>query len=276
MNSDKNVICSFGFEWEKYDQELILKDELRKTFDEYFHIFPRHLLNENAVGFDMGSGSGRWSYFVCDKVKSLTLIEPSQKALFASKKLLKKKKNINFINATVSDAETILKDQKFDFGYSIGVLHHVPDTLEALKSCRSLLKSGAPFLIYLYYDFENKGILFKLIWRLTVPLRLIISRLPQKLKYFISDLIAYSIYFPIRQILKMLRLLHFDIESLPLSNYVNKSLQTLRTDSYDRFATRIEKRYSRSQIIKMLHKAGFKFSKFSTRQPYWTALSYAE
>ena len=36
MNSDKNVISSFGFEWEKYDQESILNIELRKTFDEYF------------------------------------------------------------------------------------------------------------------------------------------------------------------------------------------------------------------------------------------------
>ena len=276
MNSDKNVISSFGFEWEKYDQELILNVELRKTFDEYFHIFPKHLLNKNAVGFDMGSGSGRWSYFVCEKVKNLTLIEPSQRALNASKKLFKKKKNINFVNATVSDAENIFNNKKFDFGYSIGVLHHVPNTLEALKSCRKLLKPGAPFLIYLYYNFENKGKLFKLVWLLTVPFRLVISRSPQKLKYFLSDIIAYLIYLPIKYILKIFIVFKVNIEGFPLSNYVNKSIQTLRTDSYDRFATRIEKRFSRSAIIDMLHEAGFTFSRFSNKQPYWTVLSYAK
>ena len=66
MNSDKNVISSFGFEWEKYDQESILNVELRKTFDEYFHIFPKHLLHENAVGFDMGCGTGSCLLYTSD------------------------------------------------------------------------------------------------------------------------------------------------------------------------------------------------------------------
>ena len=34
---------------------------------------------------------------------------------------------------------------------ALGVLHHVPDTAAAIRSCAELLKPGAPLLLYLYY-----------------------------------------------------------------------------------------------------------------------------
>ena len=43
-----------------------------------------------------------------------------------------------------------IKENSMDFGYSLGVLHHIPDTKEALQKCVSKLKPGAPFLVYLY------------------------------------------------------------------------------------------------------------------------------
>ncbi len=275
MNSDSNVIKSFGYEWEKYNQSSLLKDELAKTFEEYFHIFPQHLLNKESIGFDMGSGSGRWAYFVSEKVKRLTVIEPSKRALNASKELLKDRNNISFLNATVSESVNKLQEKKFDFGYSLGVLHHVPNTLEALRCCNKLLKPGAPFLLYLYYDFENRNFLFKSLWSITVPIRSIISIMPQKFKYLFSELLALIVYLPIQATLRLLKRLGFNIEGLPLSNYVNKSFKTLRTDAYDRFATKIEKRFSRAQIIKMINSSGFTFSHFSTKQPFWTVLCYS-
>ena len=58
-----------------------------------------------------------------------------------------------------------ISNETMDFCFSLGVLHHVPDTQKALKKCASLLKPGAPFLGYLYYNFENKSQLFRFIWR---------------------------------------------------------------------------------------------------------------
>ena len=47
-------------------------------------------------------------------------------------------------------------DGTMDFGYSIGVLHHIPNTQLALNDCSRKLKSGAPFLVYIYYAFDNQ------------------------------------------------------------------------------------------------------------------------
>ena len=43
-----------------------------------------------------------------------------------------------------------------DFGFSLGVLHHTINTLENLIICTNKLEKGSPFLIYLYYRFDNK------------------------------------------------------------------------------------------------------------------------
>ena len=46
-------------------------------------------------------------------------------------------------------------------------MHHIPHTQEALKDCTKLLKSGAPILLYLYYNFENKPFWFRQIWKVS-------------------------------------------------------------------------------------------------------------
>jgi len=68
--------------------------------------------------------------------------------------------NIVF-NQTTVDAPGIPAGSQ-DFGYSLGVLHHVPDTAAAIRSCVTLLKPGAPLLLYLYYAFDNRPVWFGL------------------------------------------------------------------------------------------------------------------
>jgi hypothetical protein len=46
----------------------------------------------------------------------------------------------------------------------------------------------------------------------------------------------------------------------------------MRTDAYDRFSTRLEKRFTRIEIEQMLKSAGFENVRFSNREPYWCAV----
>jgi len=78
----------------------------------------------------------------------------------------------------VSVAASGLLPNSQDFGYSLGVLHHVPDTAAAIHSCAALLKPGAPLLLYLYYAFDNRPRWFRWIWQLSNAVRLLIRRLP--------------------------------------------------------------------------------------------------
>jgi SAM-dependent methyltransferase len=154
MNRDLKTIDSFGEEWEKFDQSALDAKEHHLLFEKYFSIFPWHLLPQDAVGFDLGCGSGRWAKLVAPRVKKLYCIDPAEKAIKVAKKSLSNHKNVEFYLASVDDFP--LSPDSMDFGYSLGVLHHIPNTLEGLKSCVEKLKPGAPFLVYLYYALDNR------------------------------------------------------------------------------------------------------------------------
>jgi len=269
-NIDPKTVSSFGDEWARFDQEALSDAEHAFLFDTYFHIFPWEKLPEDAVGFDMGCGSGRWAMMVAPKVGKLTCIDPSPEALTVAEKKLAQLSNTVFVNAGVSDEPLPLDSQ--DFGYSLGVLHHIPDTAMALRDCVKMIKPGAPFLLYLYYRFDNRPLWFRLIWQVSDILRRGICRLPAGLKSILTDAIAALIYLPFARLARLGERQGLNVEGWLLSSYRGTSFYTMRTDSRDRFGTPLEQRFTRSEIMKMMQDAELEDIRFSDRFPFWCAV----
>jgi len=268
-NLDADTVKSFGDEWSRFDQSDLSADEAGRMFDDYFAIFPWDKLSDSATGFDMGCGSGRWAKLMAPRVGHLHCIDPSS-ALDVARKALASAANVTFHCASVDEAP--LPPGSQDFGYSLGVLHHVPDTASAIRECVALLKPGAPFQIYLYYAFENRSLVFKLTWRCSDLLRRVICRLPSKLKHVVTDLLAALAYYPLARSSLLAERIGCKVASIPLSYYRNHSFYTMRTDSRDRFGTPLEQRFTRSAIAAMLDAAGLDDVRFSERAPYWCAV----
>ena len=269
QNIDKSTVESFGDEWLRFDQKTLSDSEAHKIFDKYFAVFPWNELPSNASGFDMGCGTGRWAKFVLPKVGQLFCIDPSA-AIHVAKENLIDFKNVKFIDGSVDDPK--LENESQDFGYSLGVLHHVPDTEKAIKSCVCLLKPGAPFLLYLYYALDNRPKWFKSIWVLSNILRHLIIKLPFRLRLIVTNMIALFVYLPFAKLAQLLNFLNINSANLPLNEYRDTSFYTMRTDSRDRFGTPLEKRFTRDEIEKMMKSAGLKDIIFSEQTPYWCAL----
>lgn len=266
MNKDNKVIEDFGDEWVKFNYDEVNKEKIHENFKEYFRIFPWDLISKESIGFDMGCGSGRWSYFIAPKIKKLFCVEPS-KAIEIAKINLKNYNNVIYLKETTEICS--IKKESQDFGYSLGVLHHIPDTQSAINDCSTLLKKGAPFLVYLYYNFENKPIYFKFLWKLSDFIRRIICRFPKNIKIIICNLIAYFIYFPLSRLAFFSEKIGIDVQNFPLSYYRSKPFYQCKNDALDRFGTRLEQRFSKKEIKKMMIKGGFENIKFSTKPPFW-------
>jgi ubiquinone/menaquinone biosynthesis C-methylase UbiE len=269
-NVDPRVVEDFGREWETFNHKKLDVQGLQNAFDQYFNIFPFDKINSNSVGFDMGCGTGRWAQVIAPKVQKLNCIDPSELALSQAKINLNQFSNCEFECSSVSDSELPKNSQ--DFGYCLGVLHHIPNTLDGIKACAEKLKVGAPFLLYLYYRFDNKPIWFKWVWQCSDILRRFICKLPFPLKLFISQLIAIFVYYPLSRTALLLEKLSFDILNFPLSDYRDKPFYFLRTDALDRFGTKLEKRFTKYEIKEMMLEAGFTKISFSRKTPFWVAV----
>jgi len=270
-NQDKNTVDGFGDEWSRFDQSDLPSAEQQLLFDEYFSVFPWKNISKESTGFDLGCGTGRWARSVAPKVKKLICIDPSS-ALEIAKKNLSNFDNCEFDSATVD--EMPMQDNSMDFGYSLGVLHHVPDTALGIKQCVKKLKTGAPLLLYLYYRFDNRPWWFRLIWSVSDLLRRIVSKMPYKLRYFSSQIISIIVYFPLARFALFLEKLNFNVSNFPLSSYKNLSFYTMRTDALDRFGTRLEQRFTRKEIKNMMRNAGLENIEFSNSKPFWVAVGY--
>ena len=270
-NMDTQVVSDFGYEWEEFDQSKLNKQEQLSWFNAYFSIFPWESLPQDAVGFDAGCGSGRWAALVAPRVKHLHCVDPSS-AIDVARRNLQQASNVSFHQASVSHLP--FADSSMDFGYSLGVLHHIPDTQQGIVDCVQKLKPGAPFLVYLYYAFDNQPKWFYHLWTLSDLGRRVISKLPHRWKYVSSQIIAATVYFPLARLALGLSRLGMNVVSFPLGNYRDKSFYTMRTDALDRFGTRLEKRFTRDEIVNMFNVAGLDNIQVSDSQPYWCVTGF--
>lgn len=273
INLDSKTIEGFGDEWSRFDQTGMSYEDTKQLFEAYFALFPWDVLPTNAAGFDLGCGSGRWAKMVAQRVGKLHCIDPSL-AIEVARKNLRALANCEFHQSGVDDIP--LNDQSMDFGYSLGVLHHIPDTRAALASCVSKLKPGAPFLLYLYYAFDNRPIWFRLLWQVSDWVRRGVSRMPHGLRYAMSQVIATLVYWPMARSAKLAEIIGINVKNFPLYAYRNRGFYVMRTDALDRFGTRLEQRFTKVDILHMMISAGLENIKFSDVLPFWCAVGYAK
>jgi SAM-dependent methyltransferase len=270
LNLSRTVTEGFGDEWTRFDQSALAVSVRAEIFDAYFRHFPWSNLPAGAVGADFGCGSGRWAAVVAPRVGKLYCIDASAAALAVARRNLVSFENCELMEASIADSP--IADSSLDFAYSLGVLHHVPDTAAGLATCVRKLKAGAPFLLYLYYRFDNRPGWYRAAWSISNLARAVISRLPYALRYWISQLIAAGIYWPAARLAGLANRLGIEATHLPLRFYADKPFYVMRTDALDRFGTRFEQRFTRPEIERMMQAAGLRAIQFSEQAPFWCAV----
>lgn len=270
INIDAKTVSSFGEEWKAFHG--FDEKDLKLTGDMYFDIVTEEMLNDQTTVIDIGCGSGRFIKYLEGRYKSLVGMDPSQ-AILATDELLGKNDKVELVMASTDNIP--FPDGHFDFGYSLGVLHHIPDTEKALKDSVKKIRSGGYFLLYLYYKLENRPLYFKILYWLSNLIRLGVSKLPTTLKRWVCNFLAVIFYMPFILLCRLLRF--FGVPDkirkyIPLQAYEKQSFYIIRNDSLDRFGTPLEQRFSRKEIQAMMEDAGLTDIVFSEKIPFWHAI----
>jgi ubiquinone/menaquinone biosynthesis C-methylase UbiE len=270
QNVDIKTIESFGNEWNAFSS--FDENEIQRIGNEYFDIVTNKHIDKTSTVLDVGCGTGRWSRYIAQHVKHIEAIDPSS-AIFNAVDFNHSIQNIRFSQAGVDCIP--FENNSFDLVFSLGVLHHIPDTQRAMQACVEKVKLNGYFLVYLYYNFDNRGIAYKLLFQCSNLLRRGICKLPFSLKRFVCSSIGLLVYWPFARIgtvlKKMLPKANF-YKKLPLYYYHDKSLHIMKNDSLDRFGTPLEQRFTKAQITNMMEKCGLDEIVFSDSTPYWHAI----
>ncbi|MEO7922788.1 MAG: class I SAM-dependent methyltransferase [Chitinophagaceae bacterium] len=271
-NIDPHTVSSFGEEWTSFHG--FSEKDILALGEQYFDIVHPGILNDQSTVVDIGCGSGRFIKYMRAKypLQSITGIDPSS-AILAADALIGVDEKVNLVQAAADNIP--FPDGHFDFGYSLGVLHHIPDTAKALNDCVKKVKQDGHFLVYLYYNLDNKPYYFKIIFFLSNLIRRVVSRMPAGLKKVFCAFLTIVLYMPFVLLCRFLRLLGVPKrirQNIPLQVYENQSFYIIRNDSLDRFGTPLEQRFSRKQIQAMMEQAGLYDIVFSEKTPYWHAI----
>jgi SAM-dependent methyltransferase len=269
-NIDLTTVQSFGQEWKSFYQ--FNEEEINKIGNTYFDLILPGMTGRNKIAADFGCGTGRWSKYFHNRVGAVAAIDPSEAVLSASM-VLKDINNVYLYKASIDNLP--FEDNYFDFGFSLGVLHHIPDTQKAMNACVKKIKPGGHFLVYLYYNLDNRSVLYKALFFLSNLVRKVVSRLPDFFKKLFCNFLAIIFYMPFVLLSRFLRFFGVSkkIRSrIPLHSYENISFYIIRNDALDRFGTPLEQRFSKNEILNMMKIASLENIIFSDQAPYWHAI----
>lgn len=141
-----------GGQWVFFKEKL---DWLIKTEPYILNWLRDDLLKDKYV-LDVGCGQGLILSLIAKKCKKAIGLDLSRESLEQAQKGLKE---IGITNAefVLGDAENLpFIDNAFDTIYSIGVLHHTPDTQKGINEIHRVLKKNGKAIIMLYRKYTPK------------------------------------------------------------------------------------------------------------------------
>ena len=124
-----------------------------QLFYEHFLVFPWDELPQEAIGFELGCGTGLWCHLLGQNEHKVIGMDHEEDNLTQARKLSEGLP----IEYRRSDFFELggLDDDSMDFGVALESLHLSSDLPRTLTTCVNKLKPGAPLLIYLLYQPET-------------------------------------------------------------------------------------------------------------------------
>ena len=142
---------SFGYQWNRFSRTQLDSangnTRSRDTFVEKMGFDMADLRGKKVL--DAGCGMGRFAEVCADAGAEVYGIDLSSAVDAAAANLGARP------NVTISQADIFappFPSGTFDYIYSLGVLHHTPNTRRAFESLVPLLKPGGRIAIWLYWD----------------------------------------------------------------------------------------------------------------------------
>ncbi len=246
----------FGYEWEKFDDNY---DIYRDQFLDWIHPVKPEFFKDKLV-LDAGCGKGKHSVIAESfGARMIAAVDYGTGSIASARRYIpthaKHPEKIQLIRGDIRRLP--FKPESFDYVYSVGVLHHLPDPKEGFLKLVSLVKPGGSMSVWVY-GYEGTGLV-----RYTVePLRrYVTSKIPEGLLLIISWFITLPVYLVTKLVYRPIHAIAPKLyEKLPMAAYVHMwfdfPFKEIWNTPYDQLITPITHYISRDNITDWLESAG--------------------
>ncbi|MDQ6652181.1 MAG: methyltransferase domain-containing protein [Acidobacteriota bacterium] len=242
---------SFGFEWNLFPE---MYREWERSFQDYMEPHNPGFFRGKKV-LDAGCGNGRFAFHAARCGAEVWAIDLGP-AVEVARRNCESEKNVQVVQADLHNPPFDL--ESFDFIYSIGVLHHLPEPETAFQNLIRFLKPGGEIQIYLYWKPERQPIkramLAVISW-----VRSVTTRLPHTVVHALSypsAMAAFALFVWPYQLMRVTPGLEQLAEKIPMRQYAAFPFRVCVNDQLDRLSAPIENRYTREEVFDWLKRAG--------------------
>jgi len=178
---------TFSFEWNTFHDvqlDILNRTDLsEKEFRGKTGWSPENFRGRLAL--DAGVGAGRFSEIASRWGAEVVGVDISF-SVEAAQRNIGGRENVHIVQADLFRLP--FRKEVFDLGFSMGVLHHTPDTKKAFEAVIPFVKPGGQFAVFLYG--MGPYAYFSDIWRKVT------TRIPYRLVYYLSALAVplYPLY----------------------------------------------------------------------------------
>jgi SAM-dependent methyltransferase len=249
---------SFGFEWKRFPE---MYKEWNQSFLNYMQPHGSDFFLGKRV-MDAGCGNGRFAYYAGKYGAEVWALDLGPAAEVARRNT-EQAGDVHVVQADLHRPPFAL--ESFDFIYSLGVLHHLPDPEPAFRNLLKFLKPGGEIQIYLYWKPEGQRLKRAMLAGIAV-LRRLTTRLPHTAVHALSYPAAVAAFVGFvwpYQILRQIPGLKELAEKMPMKQYASFPFRVCINDQFDRLSAPIENRYTRSEVADWFCRAGLEEPKVS-------------
>ena len=239
---------SFGYQWTTFAD---MATDFRENFLQYIYpvdtsFFP------GKLGLDMGCGFGRHIYNAAKFGAEMVGVDLSE-AIESTRRNTLGMPNVHLVQADVYHLP--FRPATFDFVYSIGVLHHLPDPEAGFRAIVRLVRQGGAAFIWVYSKSRS------VVNALLEAARPITTRLPRRLQKLLSlggatvDWVGFIVPYRVASRMPGLGGLVERMMFERIKVYSHYPFQVVYADWFDRLAAPIRFYYDEQDMRQWLQRA---------------------
>jgi SAM-dependent methyltransferase/uncharacterized protein YbaR (Trm112 family) len=220
------VAAEFGEQWKRYDEK---RTEYRQQFLDWIRPVDPDFFRGKVV-LDGGCGKGRHLLAAATFEPKLVIGVDLGEAVYVARQATRELDNVQVVRGDMLCLP--FKEGVFDYGYSVGVLHHLPDPQGGFDSVVRVLKPGGHVSAWVY-GYENNEWIVSFV----NPIRKhITNRMPRPIlraiSWFLGGVVlavTRGIYKPWNRLFPQTRLFYQDY-LLYISNFPHREVESIVYD----------------------------------------------